>query len=405
LSLINRSMSHPYSTFLTLLSESATLAMSRKSRELRKKGVDVINLSLGEPDFDTPDFIKEAAAIAMDENYTHYMAVNGYEDFRDSISNKFKRDNNLNYTSDQIVVSTGAKQSLANIIFALIDEGDEVILPAPYWVTYLEQIKMVKGIPVPILTSIENEYKISPGQLEKAINEKSKLFIFNSPSNPSGAIYSKEEIIALGNVLTKYPHVFILSDEIYEHITYEEKHYSIGQIPELFDRVITVNGVSKAFAMTGWRIGYMGAPEWIAKACTKVQGQITSGANGIGQRAAKAAVEADPKTVKDMVLTFQHRRDLILSEMRKINGLITNLPGGAFYIYPNVSYFFGKKYNNLTINNSTDLCEYLLEKANVATVPGEAFGTSKHIRISYAASDELLIEAASRMKKALSNLK
>lgn len=398
-------MSHPSSTFLTLLSESATLAMSRKSRELRKNGVDVINLSLGEPDFDTPGFIKDAAAIGMDENYTHYMAVNGYEDFRDSIAMKFKRDNNLNYTSDQIVVSTGAKQSLANIIFALIDEGDEVILPAPFWVTYLEQIKMVKGIPVPILTTIDTEYKITPEQLEKVINEKTKLFIFNSPSNPSGAIYSKEEIIALGIVLKKYPQVFILSDEIYEHITYEIAHYSIGQIPELINRVITVNGVSKAFAMTGWRIGYMGAPEWIAKACTKVQGQITSGANGIGQRAAKAAVEADPKTIKNMVITFQHRRDLIVSEMRKIDGLITNLPGGAFYIYPNVSHFFGKKYHDLTIKNSTDFCEYLLEKANVATVPGESFGTSKHIRISYAASDELLIEAASRIKNALSILK
>ena len=379
--------------------------MSRKSRELRKKGVDIINLSLGEPDFDTPDFIKNAANQGMEENYTHYMAVNGYEDFRFSIAEKFKRDNNLNYTPDQIVVSTGAKQTLANLILALIDEGDEVILPAPYWVTYLEQIKMVKGIPVPILTTIEDEYKISPMQLENTITEKTKLFIFNSPSNPSGAIYSKEEIIALSEVLKKYPQVLILSDEIYEHIVYEEEHYSIGQVPELFERVITVNGVSKAFAMTGWRIGYMGAPEWIAKACTKVQGQFTSGANSIGQRAAKAAVEADPKIIKNMVKTFQHRRDLIVSELEKIDGIKTNLPGGAFYVYPDISYFFGKKYNNQPINNASDLCEYLLEKANVATVPGEAFGTTKHIRLSYAASDEILLEAASRMKKALSYLK
>lgn len=396
---------HPRSSFLSLLSESATIAMSRKSRELRKKGVDIINLSLGEPDFDTPDFIKDAANQGMTENYTHYMAVNGYEDFRDSIAEKFKRDNNLNYTSDQIVVSTGAKQTLANIILALIDKGDEVILPAPYWVTYLEQIKMVKGVPVPILTTIEDEYKISPQQLENALSEKAKLFIFNSPSNPSGAIYSKKEIIALGEVLIKYPHVLILSDEIYEHIIYEEAHYSIGQIPELFDRVITVNGVSKAFAMTGWRIGYMGAPEWIAKACTKVQGQFTSGANSIGQRAAKAAVEANPEVIEDMVRTFKHRRDLIVSELQKIEGLNTNLPGGAFYVYPDISYFFGKKENNTLINNASDLCEYLLEKAHVATVPGDAFGTTKHIRLSYAASDEILIEAVSRIKKALSYLK
>lgn len=398
-------MNRPTSSFLSLLSESATIAMSRKSRELRKKGVDVINLSLGEPDFDTPDFIKDAANQGMVENYTHYMAVNGYEDFRVSIAEKFKRDNNLNYTSDQIVVSTGAKQVLANIILALIDEGDEVILPAPYWVTYLEQIKMVKGNPVPILTTIEEEYKISPIQLENAITEKTKLFIFNSPSNPSGAIYSKEEIIALCEVLKKYPQVLILSDEIYEHIVYEEEHYSIGQIPELFDRVITVNGVSKAFAMTGWRIGYMGAPEWIAKACTKVQGQFTSGANSIGQRAAKVAVEANPEIIKNMVKTFQHRRDLIVSELKKIDGIKTNLPGGAFYVYPDISYFFGKKYNNQSVNNASDLCKYLLEKANVATVPGEAFGTAKHIRLSYAAADEILIEATSRMKKALSYLK
>lgn len=398
-------MNRPTSSFLSLLSESATIAMSRKSRELRKKGVDVINLSLGEPDFDTPDFIKDAANQGMVENYTHYMAVNGYEDFRVSIAEKFKRDNNLNYTSDQIVVSTGAKQVLANIILALIDEGDEVILPAPYWVTYLEQIKMVKGNPVPILTTIEEEYKISPIQLENAITEKTKLFIFNSPSNPSGAIYSKEEIIALCEVLKKYPQVLILSDEIYEHIVYEEEHYSIGQIPELFDRVITVNGVSKAFAMTGWRIGYMGAPEWIAKACTKVQGQFTSGANSIGQRAAKVAVEANPEIIKNMVKTFQHRRDLIVSELKKIDGIKTNLPGGAFYVYPDISYFFGKKYNNQSVNNASDLCKYLLEKANVGTVPGEAFGTAKHIRLSYAAADEILIEATSRMKKALSYLK
>ena len=398
-------MNHPHSSFLLRLSESATIAMSRKSRELRKKGVDIINLSLGEPDFDTPDFIKQAATEGMNQNYTHYMAVNGYEDFRASIAEKFKRDNHLNYSSDQIVVSTGAKQTLANIMLAIIDKDDEVILPAPYWVTYFEQIKMVKGIPVPILTTIEDEYKILPEQLENAINPRTKLFIFNSPSNPSGAIYSKDEIIALGEVLKKFPHVLIISDEIYEHIIYEESHYSIGQDAELFDRVITVNGVSKAFAMTGWRIGYMGAPDWIAKACLKVQGQFTSGANSIGQRAAKAAVEANPETVKSMVDVFRNRRNLIVNELSKIVGVKTNIPGGAFYIYPDISYFFGKSYNDRIISNAPELCEYLIEKANVATVPGEAFGTRKHIRLSYAAADEILIEAVNRIQNALSLLK
>ena len=398
-------MNHPHSSFLSLLSESATIAMSRKSRELRKKGVDIINLSLGEPDFDTPDFIKEAAIEGMKQNYTHYMAVNGHEDFRISIAEKFNRDNKLNYSPEQIVVSTGAKQTLANIMLALIDQDDEVILPAPYWVTYFEQIKMVKGIPVPIPTTLENEFKISPEQLENAITPKTKLFIFNSPSNPSGAIYSKDEIIALGRVLKKSPQVLIISDEIYEHIIYEEKHYSIAQDAELYNRVITVNGVSKAFAMTGWRIGYMGAPEWIAEACTKVQGQFTSGANSIAQRAAKAAVEANPEIIQNMVNTFRHRRNLIVHALRKIEGLHTNKPGGAFYIYPDVSNFFGKKHKGTSVLNAPELCAYLLEEANVATVPGEAFGTSKHIRLSYAAADEILIESTKRMGNALSLLK
>jgi aspartate aminotransferase len=398
-------MKHSQSSFLSLLSESATIAMSRKSRELQKKGIDIINLSLGEPDFDTPEFIKAAAELGMKQNYTHYMAVNGYEDFRIAISEKFKRDNNLYYSSDQIVVSTGAKQTLANIMLALIDKGDEVILPAPYWVSYFEQVKMVEGIPVPILTTIESDYKITPEQLNDAITLKTKLFIFNSPSNPSGAIYSKNEIIELGKVLKKYPHVYIISDEIYEHIIYEEEHYSMGQDAELIDRIITVNGVSKAFAMTGWRIGYMGAPDWIAKACTKVQGQFTSGANSIGQRAAKAAVEANPNVIKNMVDIFHHRRNLIIDELNKIEGVITNIPGGAFYIYPDISFFLGKSYKGKTISNAPELCEFLLEYANVATVPGEAFGTKKHIRLSYAASDEVLIEASKRIHNALDLLK
>ena len=392
------------SSFLSLLSESATIAMSRKSRELRKQGVDVINLSLGEPDFDTPDFIKAAAIQGMKENYTHYMPVNGYEDFRESICMKFERDNGLKYHPDQIVVSTGAKQTLANIFLSLINPGEEVIVPAPYWVTYYEQIKMVKGIPVTIPTSIENDYKISPEQLEQAITKKTKIFLFNSPSNPSGVVYSKQEIQALAEVLKRYPHVLIISDEIYEHIIYDAEHYSMGRDEELFDRIITVNGVSKAFAMTGWRIGFMGADTWIAKACTKVQGQFTSGANSIGQRAAKAAVEAHPSVIKNMVDIFHHRRDLIVRELRKTEGLKTNVPGGAFYIYPDISEFLGKKYRGRIIDNAPALCELLLEEAHVASVPGQAFGTGSHLRLSYATSDEILIEAARRMNNVLSEL-
>jgi len=393
------------SSFLSLLSESATIAMSRKSRELSKQGFDIINLSLGEPDFDTPDFIKKAAEKGIEENYTHYMAVNGYEDVREAISAKFKRDNGLIYSKEQIVVSTGAKQTLANLFLSLVNPGDEVLLIAPYWVTYSEQVKMVKGIPKVIQTDIDTGYKITPEQLEKAISPKTRLFVFNSPSNPSGAIYTKEEIIKLGEVIKQHPGFMIISDEIYEHIVYVDKNYSLACDPELYERIITVNGVSKAFAMTGWRIGYMGGPEWVAKACTKVQGQFTSGACSVSQRAAKAAVEADPESIQYMVDIFHHRRDLIIKELKKIEGLVVNKPGGAFYIYPDVSSYFGKSFNDWKIKNASDLCAYLLEEAYVATVPGDAFGTTHHIRLSYAASDEILTEAARRMNKALSKLK
>lgn len=392
------------SAFLSRLSESATLAMTRRSRELSSKGLDIINLSLGEPDFDTPDYIKEAAKKGIDENYTHYMPVNGYLDLREAICKKFKRDNDIHYTPDQIVVSTGAKQSLVNVILGLIDEGDEVILLAPYWVTYLEQIKMAKGKAVVIQTNIEDDYKVTPQQLENAISDKSKLLILNSPSNPTGSIYSKEELSQIAKVLKKNPHVYILSDEIYEHISYGEEHVSLASDQELYDRVITVNGVAKAFAMTGWRIGYLGAPLWIAQACTKIQGQFTSGASSIAQRAALTAVSEDPSRIKDMVTIFHKRRDHMLALLNEIEGMITNVPGAAFYIYPDVSAFYGKSFNDNKINNSTDLCNYLLEVGHVALVPGEAFGTEKHLRISYSANEETIKEACKRIKESLALL-
>lgn len=395
---------NPTSSFLSLLSESATIAMSRRSRELSSQGLDIINLSLGEPDFDTPEFIKEAASIGMQENYTHYMPVNGYPDFREAICEKFKRDNNIDYNADQIVVSTGAKQSLANVILSLVDPGEEVILIAPYWVTYYEQVKMAKGKPVIIQTEIEDDYKVTPQQLESAITDKTKLILFNSPSNPTGSIYSKEELIGLAEVLKNNKHVYVISDEIYEHINYDEAHFSLASIPELYDRVITINGVSKAFAMTGWRIGFIGAPEWIAKACTKIQGQFTSGANSIGQRAAMAAVKEAPSSIKEMVDQFKERRDLMFSLLNEIPGIITNKPGAAFYIYPDVSAFFGRSYENYHINDSTDLCNFLLEKGHIALVPGEAFGTKKHLRLSYATSKDQIKEACKRINNTLNLL-
>ena len=379
--------------------------MTRRSRELSAKGLDIINLSLGEPDFDTPEFIKKAAFDGINENYTHYMPVNGYADLREAICHKFKRDNNIVYTPEQIVVSTGAKQSLANVILSLVNEGDEVILIAPFWVSYLEQVKMVKGIPVIVETQLEDDFKMSPQQLEKAISPKTKLLILNSPSNPTGAIYTKEELSELGKVLKKHGQVYILSDEIYEHINYGIPHHSLASDPELFDRVITVNGVSKAYAMTGWRIGFLGAPDFIAKACTKIQGQFTSGASSIAQRAALTAVKEDPSCVADMVAEFKSRRDLMLSLLNEIPGLITNTPGAAFYIYPDVSSYYGKSYNDHHINDSSDLCNFLLEVGHVALVPGDAFGTSSHIRLSYAASEKIILEACKRIKHNLALLK
>ena len=392
------------SDLLNRLSESATLAMSRKSRELQDKGVHVINLSLGEPDFDTPDFIKEAAKEGIDQNYTHYMPVNGYPDFRESICKKFERDNGLKYTPDQIVVSTGAKQSIVNVILATVNSGDEVILPAPYWVSYIEMVKMAGAKPVIIPSSIDSEYKIDAETLKSYITDKTRMIIFSSPCNPSGSVYSEAELRRFADVLEKHPETLIVSDEIYEHINYTANHFSIGTIESLKDQVITVNGVSKGFAMTGWRIGFIGAPVWIAKACTKLQGQFTSGASGISQRAAKAAIEADPSVTHNMKNAFLKRRGLFTELLSEIDGFEVNKPEGAFYMFPDVSAIFGKSDGENTIHNSDDLAEYILTTGHVATVSGKAFGSPNCLRISYAAGVEDLKEAAKRMKEAISKL-
>lgn len=381
---------------------SQTLAMAAKARELRNEGKDIIGLSLGEPDFNTPDFIKEAAVQAINDNYNSYTPVEGYLELKEAICRKLKRDNNLVYTPNQIVVSTGAKQSIANVAMVLLNPGDEVLLPAPYWVSYSAIATLAEATYKEIPTSIQSDFKITPEQLEAAITPKTKMIFFNSPNNPSGSKYSEEEYRALAEVLKKYPNIYILSDEIYEHINYEGDNFSFAAIDELYDRTITVNGVAKAFAMTGWRIGYIGAPEHIAKACTKMQGQITSGANCIAQRATIAALDAPVSNIQYMVDEFKNRRDLIIDLLNDIEGFKTNTPKGAFYIFPNVSAFFGKTIKGTTINNASDFAMYLLEEANVATVTGDAFGAPNCIRISYAASKEQIIEAISRIKKALS---
>ncbi|WP_309613745.1 pyridoxal phosphate-dependent aminotransferase [Flavobacterium sp.] len=384
------------------LSTSQTLAMAALARELKAQGKDIISLSLGEPDFNTPDFIKEAAKKAIDENYSTYSPVDGYGELKDAICRKFKRDNNLEYKPANIVVSTGAKQSLYNIAQVMLNDGDEVILPAPYWVSYFEIIKLSGGVPVEVPTSVETDFKITAEQLEGAITPKTKMMWFSSPCNPSGSVYNREELTAIGKVLEKYPNVYIVSDEIYEHINFSGTFCSIGSIPGLFERTITVNGVAKAFAMTGWRIGYIGAPEFIAKACTKMQGQVTSGANSIAQRATITAVDADPSVLNEMVSAFKNRRDLVVGLTKNIPGLKINTPEGAFYVFPDVSSYFGKTLRGKLINNADDFSMYLLSEANVATVTGDAFGNPNCIRISYATSEELLTEAFKRIKEALS---
>jgi aspartate aminotransferase len=383
------------------LPASATLAMAAKARELKNNGVDIIGLSLGEPDFNTPEFIKDAAIQAVKDNYNSYSPVDGYADLKEAICTKFKRDNGLDYQPSQIVVSTGAKQSIANVCMVLLDPGDEVLLPAPYWVSYSYIATLAEAKSIIIPSSIETDFKITPEQLEKAITPKTKLVMFNSPNNPSGIIYTEEEYRALGAVLEKYPDIYILSDEIYEHINYGTPHFSIAAIPELYDRTITVNGVAKAFAMTGWRIGYIGGPEWIAKACNKMQGQITSGANCIAQRATIAAVSASTDQIQYMVDEFNNRRNLILGLLAEIPGLKLNAPQGAFYVFPDVSSYFGKTIKGKTIENANDFALLLLEEAHVATVTGEAFGNPDCIRISYAASQDEIKTAVQRIKSAL----
>jgi aspartate aminotransferase len=393
---------NPLSDRINNLSTSQTLAMAALARELKAQGKDIISLSLGEPDFNTPDFVKEAAKKAIDENYSTYTPVDGYVELKEAICKKFKRDNNLDYKPANIVVSTGAKQSLYNIAQVMLNEGDEVILPAPYWVSYFEIIKLSGGVPVEVPTSIDNDFKITAAQLEKAITPKTKMVWYSSPCNPSGSVYNREELEALAKVLEKYPNIYVVSDEIYEHINFSGTFCSIASIPGMLERTITVNGVAKAFAMTGWRIGYIGAPEFIAKACTKIQGQVTSGANSIAQRATIAAVEADPKVLNYMVEAFHRRRDLVVGLIQEIPGLKINVPEGAFYVFPDVSSFFGKTLRGTKIENATDFSMYLLAEANVATVTGEAFGNPDCIRFSYATSEELLTEAMRRIKEVLS---
>ncbi len=395
-------MNHLLSDRINKLSTSQTLAMAALARELKAQGKDIISLSLGEPDFNTPDFIKEAAKKAIDENYSTYSPVDGYADLKEAICRKFKRDNNLDYKPANVVVSTGAKQSLYNIAQVMLNDGDEVILPAPYWVSYYEIIKMSGGIPIEVPTSVDTDFKITPQQLEQAITPKTKMIWYSSPCNPSGSVYSREELTALAEVLEKHPNIFVVSDEIYEHINFSGTFCSIASVPGMFDRTITVNGVAKAFAMTGWRIGYIGAPEFIAKACTKMQGQVTSGANSIAQRATIAAVDADPKVLNYMVEAFHSRRDLVVKLLKDIPGIKINVPEGAFYVFPDVSSFFGKTLRGTEIKNADDFSMYLLSEANVATVTGDAFGNPDCIRFSYATSEELLTEALKRIKEVLS---
>ncbi|WBL26518.1 pyridoxal phosphate-dependent aminotransferase [Zunongwangia sp. HGR-M22] len=394
-------MQEKLSNRINNLATSQTLAMAAKARELRAEGKDIIGLSLGEPDFNTPDFIKDAAIKAINDNYNSYTPVDGYVELKDAIITKFKRDNNLTYTHPQIVVSTGAKQSLANVALAMLNAGDEVILPCPYWVSYAEIVKLAEGVPVEVPTTLESNFKMTPEQLEAAITPKTKMLWYSSPCNPSGMVYTKEELRALADVLAKHPDIIIVSDEIYEHINYIGGHASMAEFEDMYERTVTVNGVAKAFAMTGWRIGYIGAPSWIARACNKLQGQVTSGANCIAQRAVITALEAPVSKISYMVDKFKSRRKLILDLLNNIEGFETTEPEGAFYVFPNISHYFGKTIKGHAINNATDFSMFLLEEALVATVTGDAFGNPECIRISYAASEEQIEEALKRIKSAL----
>jgi aspartate aminotransferase len=395
-------MNPKLSNRVNAMATSATLAMAAKARELKEEGIDIIGLSLGEPDFNVPEYIKNGAIDAVNENYHSYSPVDGYSDLKKAIITKFKRDNHLNYEPNQIVVSTGAKQSLANLAMVLLNKGDEVLLPAPYWVSYSDISKLAGGVPIEIPTSIESDFKITPESLKSAITPKTKMMIYSSPCNPSGSVYSQKELRALADVLIEYPDIIVISDEIYEHINFTESHASMAAFDDMYERTVVVNGVSKAFSMTGWRIGYIGAPVWIARACNKMQGQITSGANCIAQRATITALENPPSKIQYMVDAFKKRRTLILNLLSEIPGFITNQPQGAFYVFPDITYYLGKTIRGKTIKTASDFSLFLLEEANVATVTGEAFGDPNCIRISYAASNENIIDAMSRIKKALS---
>ena len=397
-------MNNRTSDLLNSLSESATIAMAKMARELKAEGIDVISLSLGEPDFDTPEPLKQAGIDAINANDTHYTPVAGTVRVREAISKKFKRDNGLDYAPDQIVVSNGAKQSIANVVLSIVNPGDEVILPAPFWVSYAEIVKLAKGVPVILPTSIEDDYKIKPEALAEAITDKTRMVIYSSPCNPSGSVYTLEETKAIAEVLLKNDNIITISDEIYELINFTPKHASLAGIPGMMDRVVTVNGVSKGFAMTGWRLGYIGAPKWIAAACNKIQGQITSAPCSIAQAAAAEAVDADPSIADEMLNAFLRRRDQMLNDLEGIPGIKLNKPMGAFYLFPDISGLFGKSHNGKTLNNSDDVAMFLIEEAHVATVSGSAFGTPECIRLSYAAADEILAEAARRIREAVSKL-
>ena len=390
---------------LNRLAPSATLAMSQKSSEMKAQGIDVINMSVGEPDFNTPENIKEAAKKAIDDNFSRYSPVPGYPDLRKAIVAKLKNENGLDYTVNEVIVGTGGKQGICNVILALVNPGDEVIIPAPYWVSYPQMAKLAGGVPVIVNAGFDQDFKMTPEQLEAAITPKTKMLILCSPSNPTGSVYSKEELAALANVLRKHPDVFVLADEIYEHINYIGKHHSIAQEPGLKDQVIIANGVSKAYAMTGWRIGFLAGPEWIIKGCNKLQGQYTSGTCSVSQKAAEAAYTLDQSAVEEMRQAFERRRDLIVKLAKEVPGLEVNIPQGAFYLFPKCNSYFGKSNGDKTINNSTDFAMYLLEEAHVATVGGDAFGDPDCFRMSYATSDENIKEAIRRIKEALSKLK
>ncbi|RYM35028.1 pyridoxal phosphate-dependent aminotransferase [Brumimicrobium glaciale] len=390
---------------LLAMEESATLAMSRKSRELKSQGLDIISLSLGEPDFHTPDFVKEAAVEAMEQNYTTYTPVPGYDELRQAVADKFKRDNGLHYDMDQIVVSTGAKQSIANLMMSLVNPGDEVLIPAPYWVSYIEIVKVAGGVPVIVESSIDTDFKVNGAAIKAKITDKTKAIIFSSPCNPTGSVYSKEELKDIAGAFADYKDITIISDEIYEHINFVGKHESIAQFEEVYEQTVTINGMSKAWAMTGWRIGYIGAPKAIAAACSKMQGQFTSGANSIAQRASIAALKKDPSYLKDMLAAFKNRRTLVLNALRSMDGVEVNEPEGAFYFFPDISSFFGKSYDGKTVKDANDLALYLLEEALVAVVTGDAFGDPNCMRISYATDEATLTKAMDRIKTALQKLK